>query len=89
MQLVVRLQPDEAIYLKMIVKRPGGCTGLCCACWACSGLPAGALLFAACGLPLSLSAVLWDLGPQLFCRVMQICQPQSRGQAPLSARQAH
>lgn len=22
-QLVVRLQPDEAIYLKMIVKRPG------------------------------------------------------------------
>lgn len=23
MQLVVRLQPDEAIYLKMIVKRPG------------------------------------------------------------------
>ena len=31
-QLVVRLQPDEAIYLKMIVKEPGArgfCKGVC------------------------------------------------------------
>ena len=32
-ELVVRLQPDEAIYLKMVVKKPGG--------WAISHLIVG------------------------------------------------